>query len=217
MVPFLQDFDIIWKVTPGTHMGPADTLSQRDHLDTTADNAATPILPDPMVINSLDLMLACHIKSSSASDPFVLKALAALDEGSPLFTCASLSDWSFDNGHLYFHNHMFVPPSARSALLHSIHSSPLSGHMGVFHTKAILGRDFWWLGLSTFVKHFVTSCPVCQQNKTNTHPVVPPLLPIKSDVTLPFKQLSIDLITDLPLLWYKTRTFFFLSFTSPLL
>ena len=179
-------------------MGPADALSQRDHLDTTEDNANTPILPDPMVINSLDLSLAHHIKSSSTSDSFVLKALAALDEGSPLFTRASLSDWSFDNGHLYFHNHMFVPLLARSALLHSIHSSPLSGHMGVFHTKAILEQDFWWPGLSTFVKHFVAGCPVCQQNKANTHPVVPPLLPIKSDVTLPFKQLSVNLITNLP-------------------
>ena len=195
---FLQDFDLAWKVTPGTHMGPTDALSRRDHLDTTGDNVDTPILPDPMVINSLDLTLAHHIKSSSASDPFVLKALAALDKGSPLFTRASLSDWSFDNVHLYFHNRMFVPPSARSALLHSIHSSPLSGHMGVFHTKAILEWDFWWPGLSTFVKHFIAGCPVCQQHKTNTHPVVPPLLPIKSNVTLPFKQLSVDLITDLP-------------------
>ena len=143
-------------------MGPADALSQRDHLDTTEDNADTPILPDPVVINSLDLMLACHIKSSSASDPFVLKALAALDEGSPLFTHASLSDWSFDNGHLYFRNRMFVPPLAHSTLLHSIHSSPFLGHMGVFHTKAILEQDFWWPGLSTFVKHFVAGCPVCQ-------------------------------------------------------
>ena len=179
-------------------MGPADALSRRDHLDTTGDNADTPILPDPLVINSLDLTLAHHIKSSSTSDPFVLEALAALDEGSPLFTCASLLDWSFDNGHLYFRNRMFVPPSARSTLLHSVHSSPLSGHMGVFHTKAILERDFWWPGLSTFMKHFIAGCPVCQQNKSNMHPVVPPLLPIKSTITLPFKQLSVDLITDLP-------------------
>ena len=128
-------------------MGPADALSWRDHLDTTEDNANTPILPNPMVINSLDLTLACHIKSSSASDPFVLKALATLANSSALFTRASLSDWSFDNGHLYFRNRMFVPPSACSALLHSIHSSPLSGHMGVFHTKAVLERDFWWPGL----------------------------------------------------------------------
>ena len=93
---------------------------------------------------------------------------------------------------------MFVPPLARSALLHLVHSFPFSGHMGVFHTKAILERDFWWLGLSTFVKHFITGCPVCQQNKANTHPVAPPLLPIQSTISLPFKQLSVDLITDLP-------------------
>ena len=71
-------------------MGPTDALSWRDHLDTTGDNADTPILPDPMVINSLDLMLARHIKSSSASDPFMLKALTTLDDGSPLFTHTSL-------------------------------------------------------------------------------------------------------------------------------
>ena len=58
-------------------MGPTDALSWKDHLDTTGDNADTPILPDPLVINSLDFTLTRHIKTSSASDPFVLKALAA--------------------------------------------------------------------------------------------------------------------------------------------
>ena len=188
----------MWKVTPGTSMGPANALSRKDHLDTTADNADTPILPEPVVINALDLALSRHIQSSSASDPFVLKALSTLATGSPLFTRASLSDWSYDNGHLYFCNRMFIPSSAQSALLHSIHSSPFTGHMGVFHTKAILKHDFWWPGLSTFVKNFIAGCPVCQQNKANTHPVVPPLSPIKSTVVLSFKQLPVDLITDLP-------------------
>ena len=151
-----------------------------------------------MVINALDLTLARHIQSSSTSDPFVLKALVALDEGSPLFTQATLSDWSFDNGHLYFRKRLYVPPSTCSALLHSIHASPLLGHMGVFHTKSVLECDFWWPGLSTFVKHFIAGCAVCQQNKVNTHPTVPPLCLILSTISLPFKQLSVDLITDLP-------------------
>ena len=94
---------------------------------------------------------------------------------------------------------MYVPPSAHSALLHLIHSSPLSGHMGVFCTKSVLERDFWWPGLSTFVKHFIVGCTVCQQNKVNTHPMVPPLCPILSTVSLPFKQLSVNLITNLSL------------------
>ena len=140
-----------------------------------------------------------HIQSSSASDPFVFKALVASDEGSPLFTQASLSDWSFDNGYLYFRKCLYVPSSACSALLHSIHSSPLLGHMRVFSTKSILKHAFWWPGLSTFAKHFIAGCAVCQQNKVNTHPTVPPLCPVQSAISLPFKQLPVDLITDLPL------------------
>ena len=70
--------------------------------------------------------------------------------------------------------------------------------MGVFHTKSILECDFWWPGLSTFVKHFITGCTVCQQNKVNTHPTVPPLCPISSTVSLPFKQLFVNLITNHP-------------------
>ena len=71
--------------------------------------------------------------------------------------------------------------------------------MGVFHTKAILEHDFWWLGLSTFVKHVIAGCAVCQQHKVNTHPTAPPLCLVRSTVSLPFKQLLIDLITNLPL------------------
>ena len=106
---FLQDFDITWKVTPGTLMGPTGALSHKDHIDPTKDNAHTPIHPDPIVINALDLSLSHHIQQSTLSDPFILKALAALNDGSPLFTCTSLSNWSFNNGHLYFCNHMCLP------------------------------------------------------------------------------------------------------------
>ena len=50
-----------------------------------------------------------------------------------------------------------------------------------------------------FVNNFVAGCAVCQQNKVLTHPVIPPLSPIKSSSSLPFKQLSVNLITNLPL------------------
>ena len=70
--------------------------------------------------------------------------------------------------------------------------------MGRFCTKALLEQDFWWPGLSSFVNAFIARCAVCQQNKTNHHLTHPPLAPIPSSSPLPFKQLSVDLITDLP-------------------
>jgi hypothetical protein len=196
---FLQDFGIVWKVLPGTKMAPADALSHRDYVDTSFDNIDTSIVPSPAIINALDLSLVRHIQSSLASDPLVLRAIQNLADETPLFPRSALADWTFENGNLYYKHCLYVPPPARSSLLHSIHSSPLTGHLGHFCTKAIVEHDFWWPGLSSFVNNFVMGCAVCQQNKVRTHPTTPPLNPIKSTNSLPFKQLSVDLITDLPI------------------
>ena len=93
---------------------------------------------------------------------------------------------------------MYIPPAACHTLIDSLHSSPALSHVGQFRTKTFLERNFWWPGLSTYVNKFIEGCAVCQQNKVNTHPTCPPLNPVPSTATLPFKQLSVDLVTDLP-------------------
>ena len=179
-------------------MAPADMLSRHDHIDTTQDNQEMSICPEPVVIQALDLALAQKIQSSTKSDPLVLQALEGLKMGSPLFPCSSINNWHMTNGHLYFKGRMYIPPHKRQAIVRSIHDSPTTGHAGHFRTKALLERDFWWPGLSSFVNTFISGCAICQQNKVNHHPTHPPLTPIPSSSALPFKQLSVDLVTDLP-------------------
>ena len=123
-------------------MGPADALSRKDTQDTTLNNQDTSIIPNPIIINALDLALSTSIAQSTPSDPLVLCVLAGFKEGNPLFSRSILSDWHYDNGHLYFKGQMFVPLPSHSTLLHAIHSVPLLGHMGIFHTKSILKRDY---------------------------------------------------------------------------
>ena len=53
--------------------------------------------------------------------------------------------------------------------------------------------------MAQLIKKYVDGCTLCQQNKTNTYLMTPPLNPIPSKETLPFKQISYDLITDLPI------------------
>ena len=53
--------------------------------------------------------------------------------------------------------------------------------------------------MAQYIWKYTEGCAICQQNKTNTHPTIPPLNPISSEQTLPFKQISYDLITGLPL------------------
>ena len=49
-----------------------------------------------------------------------------------------------------------------------------------------------------FVQKYIEGCAMCQQNKSNTHPTVPLLTPIRSHASHPFQQVSCNLITNLP-------------------
>ena len=166
-------------------MAPADALSRRDSIDTSEDNTNAAICPEPAVIGALDLSLARHIQHSSSSDPLVLRAIENLHNHTPLFPRSSITDWTYEGGHLYYKGRMYIPPNLRHALVSSLHSSLTLGHAGRFRTKTFLERDFWWPGLSTYVNRFIEGCATCQQNKANTHPVRPPLNPIPSSSLLP--------------------------------
>ena len=196
---FLQDFDLHSLHVPGSAIGPADALSCLPDPDTSSDNTNVTLLPPDLFIRTIDVALLDKITSSSSTDPLVLNALRNLSNNSPLFPRSSISDWHFTNSQLYFKNHLYIPPAAHHDLVSSVHSSPTSGHGGFFCTYSLLSRDYWWPGMSSFVHHFVSGCALCQQMKVNTHPTVPSLSPISSSCTHPFQQLSIDLMTDLPL------------------
>ena len=196
---FLQDFDLHFVHVPGTAMGPADALSHLPNPDLSSDNADVTLLPDDLFISAIDTALVQNIMSSSMTDPLVVTALQNLSQGSPLFPQSSLSDGHFNGSTLYYKNCLYIPASTRHNLVSSIHSSLALGHSGFFHTYSSLSRDYWWLGMSSFICRFVSGCTLCQQMKVNTHPTVPTLCPLSSSCTHPFQQLSVDLVTGLPL------------------
>ena len=78
------------------------------------------------------------------------------------------------------------------------HDHPTAGHPGYLKTRQLVSKEYWWPGMAQFIKKYVEGCSICQQNKVNTHPTVPPMFPIPSNEMLPFKQISYDLITGLP-------------------
>ncbi|KAL2080706.1 hypothetical protein ACEWY4_024499 [Coilia grayii] len=92
---------------------------------------------------------------------------------------------------------LFVPVSARSQVLQWGHSSRLSCHPGTRRTASFIRRRFWWPSLGKDVHKFVSSCPVCAQNKTSTCPP-PGLLQPLSVPRRPWSHISIDFVTGLP-------------------
>ena len=155
-----------------------------------------------MFINIIDHTLEEKIKSSSEKDPLVLTALQAM-EGEVLTQFRSrLSDWNYEAVILSYQGRIYIPDkeNLHLDLVKKFHNHNTVGHLGYLKTRQMISARHWWSGMAKFIKAYVDSCAPCQQNKTNTHPIIPALNPIKSGKTLPFKQISYDLITDLPIL-----------------
>ena len=104
-------------------MALADALARQNTVNTSLNNTDTAICPEPVIINTLDLALARHIQTSSLSDPLVIQAIKSLQEGSPLFPCSTVKDWTFKGGHLYYKGRMYIPPTAQHTLVTSLHNS----------------------------------------------------------------------------------------------
>jgi hypothetical protein len=85
---FLQDFDLHFHHTLGTQMGPTDTLSHHDNVNTTDNNLELTLLPNNLLAHTINVFLANKISLSTPSDPLVLSTLQVINEEASLFPCA---------------------------------------------------------------------------------------------------------------------------------
>ena len=107
-------------------------------------------------------------------------------------------DWNFEDGKLYFKHHLYIPEEAQHQLVSSTHEFLAGGHRGFFQTLHSLQKDYWWLGMTTFLHKFILGCAACQSAKVNTLPTIPGLTPLAVELSTPFQSISIDLISRLP-------------------
>ena len=189
---------------PGKELAGPDALSQRPNLipKEDHDNEQTTLLPETLFINIIDHALEEKIKNSSEKDPLVLTALQAMGGEVPTQFRSRLSDWNYEARILSYQGRIYIPDkeNLHLDLVKKFHDHTTAGHPGYLKTRQSISAGHWWPGMAKFIKAYVDSCAPCQQNKTNTHPIIPTLNPIKSGKTLPFKQISYNLITDLPIL-----------------
>jgi hypothetical protein len=140
---FLQDVNLYFHHTLGTQMGPADTLSCCNDVNTVNDNLELTLLPDDLFTCTIDVTLTDKIALSTPSDPLVVSTLQALNEGVSLFTHAHWEDWLFQDGKLYFKGHLYIPEGAHHNIVSSLHELATGGHGGIFRTRDLMAQDFW--------------------------------------------------------------------------
>jgi len=133
--------------------------------------------PEFFVINALeenhelpinDSLILREVKAALLLDE-VTKDYKLLLKSGPREFGKSLQDWNYENRLLLYRGKVYIPHSIEDSLQQQIikmhHDLPSAGHPGWWKTYKLVSRNYWWPGMTTFVKKYVTGCDLCQQMK----------------------------------------------------
>ena len=166
---------------------------------------------DPIIARSIKLRTAQavellgdedlkrEIKESIEFDDEVSVAIDAIKESGPRSLTKGLQDWNYEEGLILFRGKVYVPKNIelRRKVVQSCHDPLVWGHPGRTATMEIVSRNYWWPGMTIFIKAYVDGCAVCQQTKIDTHPTIVPIQPTQIPQR-PFQYLTMDFIVKLP-------------------
>ena len=113
-----------------------------------------------------------------------------------------------DNGILLYRGRLVVPN--QQSLIHKLlrlhHNKPTAGHWGVQKTMELLQRKFKWEGIRSNIKEYIQIYPIYQGNNAPKHKPYSKLEPLPQP-SRPWKEISMDLITQLPISQRGTKEF----------
>ena len=201
-------FTIIHK--PGT-FNKSDALSQcPDYKEGLAHDNENRVLLDskffavratrPVVVSIHgDTTLRECIKATQTYDTEVSKALESILKNGPRSVSKGLEDWNLEDGLILYRGQIYIPKdlTLRQDIVKQYHEHLATGHPGRWKTYELVSREFWWPGMSVFVKEFVDGCATCQSTKVLPKTKVP--LKPNQIPTEVWSVITMDFVVDLPL------------------
>ena len=191
---YLSHFSFLWSHKAGSTMGKVDALSRReDHAVGVADDNKGVTVICPSHICSLPII--DNIKKK------IFNTLVTRTKTEVYHLCKEKGICKEHNGFLYDSSGRMYVPDNDSLCMHIIashHDSPVAGHPGYQKTQELIEQQYYWPGLASDVRAYVTRCDCCTHFKgSNTKPAgsAVPLQPS----TMPWVDISADFIMDLPL------------------
>jgi hypothetical protein len=206
----LARFDFLMHHRPGKTMGKLDALIQRaDHGNGLEDNRDITLLtPNFFAVRAVegvelvgqDKELLRLIRRESKGEDLedavnhVVRALQ-LTSAKSIYS----SEWSEENGILYFHGKIYVPPTVDicQKIVALNHDSQIAGHPGRWKTLELISWNYWWPQMSRYIGQYTATCDLCIRTKIQRR--LPTghleLLPIPDTR---WDMISVDFIVELP-------------------
>ena len=207
----LQEFEFTVKHRSGDCNSNADALSRLNH-DTIPPEVCSADISCPDVSCFVTVSPDANLVDAQHKDPELLKIIELKTQGfpkPPSFVCKgnptlqslfSCWDQLYVNDGLLLRavkahsklsrNVVVVPQSLVTLVIQNLHSSPSGGHMGITRTLYRARERFFWPKMQETIQSFVTRCPTCNRNKSDSKQGKAPLQPI--NISEPFLFWAMD-------------------------
>jgi len=206
---FLGTFD--YEIIPKPRkLNKANALSWRpDYKEGIASDNSEKILLTPekfrlqalqttAIPTGMDTELKAGIQEAIKSDRLTGQKLKDILLSGPRSVTKGLQEWNYEDGLILHKGLVYVPnnDNLKRKVTQQFHDN-LMGHPGQWKTIELISREFWWPGITEFVKAYIQGCATCQTTKIHP-PVKVPLKPNEIPQGI-WETITMDFIIDLPL------------------
>ena len=87
-------------------------------------------------------------------------------------------EWLIEDRLVLKEERIYVPEGAlRVEVIWQYHNTTVGGHGGRWKMTELVGRNYWWLGMTKEVAKYVEGCNLCQRHKNRAEAPVGKLMP----------------------------------------
>ena len=207
---YLSQFNFVLVHKPGPTMEKANTLSRCvDHKEGVEHDNKNITLLKPMyfkvhtlcqghlLIEGKENVLLLKIRKSRDLDKSVVKAVEEFKKFSTKHLWSE--EWTKEQRLILYRGKVCVQKDhqLRVEIIKLHYDTPSSGHPGQWKTLELVTCNYWWPGITSQVKRYVTGCNCCQRMKSFPEKPTGKLGPNEA-TSIPWKDITMDFITRLP-------------------
>ena len=192
---YLLRFNLKWLHKAGVNMGKANALSRcEDHMiGIEDDNKGVLVIPPEHVRQNQ--VLICN--KGNKIHKKIKEATSKLLE-SEVFTISKV--WKEEDSIIMKDKQMYIPnkEDLRLQVVKLHHNTPVAGHPSYKKIIELLQRTYFWLGMTSFIKDYISRCDRCARFEGMNQAPFGTLNPLEVS-HMPWVDIKADFTMDLPI------------------
>jgi len=200
---YLSWFNFMLKHVPGKSMGKVDGLSRRlDWQKGVEKGNKDQTLIKPEWIRGMEMLmqeedLKERIRKAQEGNEKIVKAVEELKKAG--IKTLRDKEWEVEDGIVMKEERIYMPEGdLRREIIQLHHDTPVEGHGGRWKMMELIGRNYWWPGITKEIGRYVEGCNACQRYKNRSETLAGKLMP-NAIPEKPWSHILADFITKLPL------------------